>query len=57
MRSRILLRWSNVDAGGAYTARTANLSQWAGKTVALRFVSREDSTLQTDFLIDTVSIG
>lgn len=49
--------WSNANAGSAYVYRTANLSQWQGRTVTLRFVSVEDYSLRTDFLIDTVGIA
>ncbi|SDH84726.1 hypothetical protein SAMN05192558_105326 [Actinokineospora alba] len=48
--------WSNTNAGSSYVHRTASLSQWQGKTVTLKFVSVEDYSLRTDFLIDTVGI-
>ncbi|HVK22488.1 MAG TPA: hypothetical protein VM677_14110 [Actinokineospora sp.] len=52
-----LATWSNANAGSAYVSRTANLSQWAGRAVTLKFVSVEDGSLQTDFLVDTVAVA
>ncbi|HEY3002799.1 MAG TPA: hypothetical protein VGJ44_10670, partial [Kribbellaceae bacterium] len=48
--------WSNVNAGSSYVLRTLDLGSYRGRTVTLRFVSTEDSSLQTDFLIDTVGV-
>ncbi|WP_436500143.1 hypothetical protein [Actinokineospora sp. HUAS TT18] len=51
-----LATWSNANAGSSYVSRTANLSQWSGRTVTLKFVSVEDGSLQTDFLLDTLAV-
>ncbi len=48
--------WSNVNAGSSYALRSLSLSNYRGKTVTLKFVSSEDYSLQTDFLIDTVGV-
>jgi len=48
--------WSNVNAGTSYGLRTLDLGGYRGRTVTLKFVSTEDSSLQTDFLIDTVGV-
>ncbi|MEE4583008.1 MULTISPECIES: immune inhibitor A [Streptomyces violaceusniger group] len=37
--------------------RTFDLSAYAGQTVTLRFSGREDSSLQTSFVIDDASLS
>ncbi|WNV85200.1 hypothetical protein [Umezawaea sp. Da 62-37] len=51
-----LKTWSNTDATTGYVTRTADLSGFRGKTITLKFLSTEDSTLQTDFLVDNVAV-
>ncbi|OLR93171.1 hypothetical protein [Actinokineospora bangkokensis] len=51
-----LKTWSNADATTGYAYRTADLSSLRGRTVTLRFLGTEDSNLQTDFLVDSVSV-
>jgi hypothetical protein len=48
--------WSNVNESTGYLTRTISLTAYRGQTVNLRFSGTEDSTLQTSFLIDDVSV-
>ncbi|WP_412538890.1 hypothetical protein R8Z50_23915 [Longispora sp. K20-0274] len=52
-----LATYSNANPSGGYVARTVNLNNYRGRTVTLKFVSSEDSSLRTDFLLDTVSLS
>ncbi|GAA1726570.1 hypothetical protein GCM10009809_22870 [Isoptericola hypogeus] len=47
---------TNVDKTTVYSQRVVDLSDWAGQTVTLKFVSTEDAGEQTDFLVDDVSV-
>lgn len=49
--------YSNRDAGSGYVQRTVDLSAYAGRTVTLSFTSAEDSSRQTSFLVDDVSLA
>ncbi|MGY0232147.1 hypothetical protein [Longispora urticae] len=51
-----LATFSNTNASNGYVARTLNLSGYRGRSITLRFVSLEDATLQTDFLLDSLSV-
>ncbi|MEV6521709.1 hypothetical protein AB0M43_07220 [Longispora sp. NPDC051575] len=51
-----LATFSNTNASNGYVARTLNLSGYRGKSITLRFVSLEDANLQTDFLLDSLSV-
>ncbi|GIG61554.1 hypothetical protein Lfu02_59260 [Longispora fulva] len=51
-----LATFSNTNASNGYVARTVSLSAFRGRTVTLRFVSTEDSSLTTDFLLDSVTL-
>jgi len=48
--------YSDSDAGLSYVQRTVDLSAYAGQTVTLRFLADEDSSLQTSFWLDDVSL-
>ncbi|MGN6088939.1 MAG: M4 family metallopeptidase, partial [Actinomycetales bacterium] len=50
-----LATYSNVNASSGYVQRSLNLTPWVGKTVTLKFVGTEDSSLATSFLLDDVS--
>lgn len=47
---------SNADAGSGYVQRSVDLSAYAGQTVTLTFTGSEDSSLQTSFLMDDVTL-
>ncbi len=51
-----LATYDNRQWDVSYHRRTANLSQFRGRTISLRFVGTEDSSVQTGFLIDDVAI-
>ena len=47
--------YSNANAG-AYAQRTFNLSAYVGRTVTIKFVGAEDSSLATSFYVDDVAV-
>lgn len=47
---------TNVDKTVVYSQRVVDLSDWAGQTVTLKFVTNEDAGEQSDFLVDDVSV-
>ncbi|WP_412543898.1 hypothetical protein R8Z50_15820 [Longispora sp. K20-0274] len=51
-----LATFSNVDASTGYVARSINLNSYRGKTVTLKFVSVEDASLRSDFLLDSLAL-
>jgi hypothetical protein len=50
-----LATYSNANAG-AYAQRSFNLSAYVGKTVTIKFVGAEDSSLATSFYVDDTSL-
>lgn len=52
-----LATYSNLNESSGYGQRSFDLSSRAGQQVTVRFVGTEDSTLQTSFLIDDVSVA
>jgi hypothetical protein len=55
--STTLGTFSNVNAAAGYVQRTFDVSSFAGQTVTLSFTGTEDSSLQTSFVIDDVSLN
>ncbi|GJJ01282.1 zinc metalloprotease [Duganella rhizosphaerae] len=51
-----LATYSNVNAASGYQVRTFNMSAYKGQTVTLSFAMTEDSSLQTSFVVDKVSL-
>ena len=51
-----LATYSNLDKNTGYTQKSLNLSAYKGTTVRLRFYSVEDSSLQSSFVVDDVSV-
>ncbi|MYM40284.1 M4 family metallopeptidase [Duganella qianjiadongensis] len=51
-----LASYSNTDAASGYQTRSFNLLPYKGQTVTLSFSMTEDSTLQTSFVLDKVSL-
>ena len=51
-----LQTYSNLNKSSTYTERTVDLSDYLGKKVTLRFVSTENSSKQTSFLVDDTEI-
>nr|WTA70366.1 M28 family peptidase [Micromonospora sp. NBC_00855] len=54
--STTLATYSNLNAATGYVQRTLNVAAFAGQTVTLRFTGTEDSSLQTTFVIDDVTL-
>ncbi|HEX7815186.1 protease pro-enzyme activation domain-containing protein [Dyella sp.] len=48
--------FSNLNAASGYTVHTANLSAYIGQTVTIKFTGTEDSSQQTSFVLDDVSL-
>ena len=51
-----LATFSNVNAASGYTVHTANLAPYIGQTVTIKFTGKEDSSLQTSFVLDDVTL-
>ncbi|MCG5441950.1 M28 family peptidase [Micromonospora sp. NIE79] len=54
--STTLATYSNLNAATGYVQRSLNAAAFAGQTVTLRFTGTEDSSLQTTFVIDDVTL-
>lgn len=53
---KILPAYSNLNTNRGYTAHTANLSSYIGKTVALKFSTTEDKYLYTMFVLNDATV-
>ncbi len=51
-----LATYSNLDESTGYVTRTLDASAFAGKSVTVRFVGTEDSSLATSFVVDDTSL-
>jgi hypothetical protein len=51
-----LKTYSNLDKAAGYTNRSFSLLPYKGQTVTLSFAMNEDSSLQTSFVVDKVSV-
>jgi Zn-dependent metalloprotease len=51
-----LATYSNLNKASSYTTRTFSLLPYKGQTVTLSFVMTEDSSAQTTFTVDKVSV-
>ncbi|MEU8154052.1 M28 family peptidase [Micromonospora sp. NPDC048986] len=54
--STTLATYSNLNAATGYVQRSLNVAGFAGQTVTLRFTGTEDSSLQTTFVLDDVTL-
>ncbi|MFI8461424.1 M1 family aminopeptidase [Kitasatospora sp. NPDC101447] len=54
--STTLATYSNLDARDGYVHRTVDVSAFAGQTATLSFTGVEDSSLQTSFVLDDVTL-
>ena len=54
--STTLATYSNVNAATGYVLKTISLTSFIGKTITLKFSGVEDSSLQTSFVLDDVSV-
>ncbi len=53
---KTLATYSNVNAAAGYQQRTFDLSAYKGQTIQIFFSETEDSSLQTSFVLDNVSL-
>jgi hypothetical protein len=51
-----LATYSNLNKTTAYVQKTLDVTQYKGKTVTVKFVGQEDSSLQTTFVVDDTSL-
>jgi len=51
-----LATFSNLNAASGYTVHTASLAPYIGQTVTIKFTGKEDSSLQTSFVLDDVTL-
>ena len=51
-----LATYSNLNQASGYTVHTSNLAAYAGKTVTIKFTGTEDSSLQTSFVLDDITL-
>ncbi len=51
-----LATFSNLNAASGYVQHTANLKPYIGQTVVIKFTGSEDSSLQTSFVLDDVTL-
>jgi hypothetical protein len=52
-----LASYSNLDAAPGYVQKSFDLSAYKGQTVQIYFLGSEDSSNQTSFVLDDVSLG
>ncbi|KQU69234.1 M4 family metallopeptidase [Phycicoccus sp. Root101] len=52
-----LATYSNVGANAAYTLKSFNVTAYKGKTISVKFLMNEDSSLQTSFVVDDTSLA
>jgi hypothetical protein len=51
-----LATFSNLNHATGYQQHTFNLASFIGQTIQVFFVGKEDSSLQTSFVLDDVSL-
>jgi xanthomonalisin len=49
--------YSNLNAASGYAAKSVDLSSYIGKSVTVKFVGTEDSSLQTSFVLDDITLN
>jgi subtilase family serine protease len=52
-----LATYSNLNKGTGYTVKSFNLGAYIGQTVQIKFTGSEDSSLQTSFVLDDVTLN
>ncbi|MBI3231379.1 MAG: M4 family peptidase, partial [Burkholderiales bacterium] len=53
---KTLATYSNLNKATGYSTKSFDLSAYKGQTVRIMFSETEDSSLQTSFVIDNVSV-
>jgi Zn-dependent metalloprotease len=51
-----LATYSNLNKNTTYTQKSFNVTAYKGKTISVKFLGSEDSSLQTSFVIDDTSL-
>ena len=51
-----LATYSNLNAATGYAVHTANLNAYIGQTITIKFTGKEDSSNQTSFVLDDVTL-
>jgi hypothetical protein len=51
-----LSTYSNLNKNTGYAVHTNNLAAYIGQTVVIKFTGTEDSSLQTSFVLDDVTL-
>ena len=51
-----LATYSNLNAASGYAVHTSSLAAYIGQTVTIKFTGKEDSSLQTSFVLDDVTL-
>ncbi|WP_237561537.1 protease pro-enzyme activation domain-containing protein [Frateuria defendens] len=51
-----LATYSNLNKNSGYTVHTNSLASYIGQTVVIKFTGTEDSSLQTSFVLDDVTL-
>ena len=51
-----LATWSNLNHANGYVVHTSSLAPYIGQTVVVKFTGTEDSSLQTSFVLDDVTL-
>jgi subtilase family serine protease len=54
---KTLATYSNLNANSGYTQHSNSMSAYIGQTVVVKFTGKEDSSLQTSFLIDDTALN
>jgi Zn-dependent metalloprotease len=52
-----LATYSNVGTNAPYTQKSFNLTAYKGRTVSVKFLLNEDSSLQTSFVVDDTALA
>jgi Zn-dependent metalloprotease len=52
-----LVTYTNVGTSATYSQKTFDLSAYKGKTITVKFLMVEDSSLQTSFVVDDTSVS
>ena len=51
-----LATWSNLNHANGYVVHSSSLNAYIGQTVVIKFTGKEDSSLQTSFVLDDVTL-
>ncbi|KGN38759.1 M28 family peptidase [Knoellia subterranea] len=52
-----LATYSNVGTNATYTQKSFNITAYKGRTVVVKFLMNEDSSLQTSFVVDDAAVA